>query len=80
MIFWANYTQKGADKLIINPCGRLTTTPIKKKYNKVKDHLNSNSPSQVGSSDLVHIPRNSIFKIFHQNIRGIRDKTNELIN
>jgi hypothetical protein len=75
-----NHTQKAVDKLIINPSSMLTTAPNKNKYNKVKDRLNRNPQSQAGSSDFTHIPRHSIFKIFHQNIGGIRDKTNEFMN
>jgi hypothetical protein len=46
-----NHTQEAVDKLIINPYCRLTTTPNKSKYNKVKDSLNKNPQSQRGSSD-----------------------------
>jgi hypothetical protein len=45
----------------------------------MKDRLNRNPQSEIDSSDLVHIPRNKIVKVFCQNIGGIRDKTNELI-
>jgi hypothetical protein len=41
-----NHTQEAVDKLIINPSGRLATTPNK---NKVKDRLNRNLQSQTGS-------------------------------
>jgi hypothetical protein len=37
-----NHAQEAVDKLIVNPSGRLTNTPSKNKYNKVKDHLNRN--------------------------------------
>jgi hypothetical protein len=57
---------------------QVATTPNKDNYNKMKDRLNRNPQSEIDSSDLVHIPRNKI-KVLCQNIRGIRDKTNELI-
>jgi hypothetical protein len=71
---------KAVDAVIINPSSRLTATPNKRKYNKVKSYLNRNSQSQTGSSDLVHVPRNDISKVLHQDIRGIMDSTNELMN
>jgi hypothetical protein len=75
-----NHAQEAVDKLIVNPFGRLTTTINKSKHNKLKDRLNRNPQSEAGSSDLVRIPINTVFKVCHQIIRGIRDKTNELIN
>jgi hypothetical protein len=35
---------------------------------------------RTASSDLVHFSISKTFKVFDQNIRGIMDETNELIN
>jgi regulator of RNase E activity RraB len=44
----------------------------------VADKLQINPSSS--SNGIVHGSVDNIFKVYHQNIRGIRNKTNELIN
>jgi hypothetical protein len=63
-----NSIQNVADKLQINPSNTLTTT----------SHINIQP--QIGSNAIVHGSVDNIFKVYHQNIRGIRNKTNEIIN
>jgi hypothetical protein len=48
-----------------------TITQNKNKHNKAKGHLNTKPHSETGGSDFVHIPRNKICKVFHQNIGAI---------
>jgi hypothetical protein len=48
--------------------------------NTLPSLVNTNFQSQIGSNAVVHVSVDSTFKVCHQNIRGLRDKTNELIN
>jgi hypothetical protein len=63
-----NSTQEAADKPNINPPDALTTTS------------DICFQSQTCSSAAVHVSVDNILNVFHQNIRAVRDITNELIS
>jgi hypothetical protein len=63
-----NNIHKVADIPQINPPNSLTTT----------SHINIQP--QMGNNVAEHVSADNTFKIYHQNIRGIRNKTTEIIN
>jgi len=73
-----NETAKPGNQLIIKPSSPLRTKTSKLAQKKNK-HTHYNNNFQTQTNPTAPTVRNNCFTVLHQNIRGIRNKTNELI-